>query len=241
MPEQTERKEKAAVSWLASPSHPYEDRYRLLSRDIPLVAKSGRGELFAVCDGISTAPLGMSAAQAVADSLLAFYRDPAGHPVTQEGLEQILSQSNQTIFNWGFRDGSDSPKGGCVATVAWLYEEQLTLFHAGDTVGMLLRPGDEATVLTSVHETDGFVSRYFGMGDALQLQIVHTPIEEGDVVLLMSDGVTKRFSPAEAASLVWEIFDGSGDLGRAAEELVNRSRLRGSTDDITVLLIEVEE
>ena len=61
----TERKGCAAVSWLKnakSTRKPYEDRYRLLTKDIPLVGKSGRGELFAVLDGIGGAPRGMAAA-----------------------------------------------------------------------------------------------------------------------------------------------------------------------------------
>ena len=241
MPEQTERRGSAAVSWLASPKHLYEDRYRLLSRDIPLVAKSGRGELFAVCDGISSAPLGRSAAQTVADALLAFYRDPTTYPATTEGLERILLQANQSIFDWGYIGGTNYTKGGCVGTVAWLQEDHLTLLHAGDTVGMLLRPGEEPRLLTALHETGGAIGRYFGMGESLQLQIDEVSVEEGDVVLLMSDGVTKAFSPAEAAVFVWEIFERCGDLGQAAEALVNRSMKRGSTDDITVLLTEVEE
>lgn len=240
MPEQTERRGSAAVSWLSSPSHLYEDRYRLLSRDIPLVAKSGRGELFAVCDGISSAPLGRSSAQTVVDALLAFYRDPTTYPATSDGLERILLQANQTIFDWGYIGTSNYTKGGCVGTVAWLQEERLTLFHAGDTVGMLLRPGEEPMVLTALHVIGDAVGRYFGMGESFQLQIDQVSVEEGDVVLLMSDGVTKSFSLAEAAALVWESFARYGELGQAAEELVNRSMKRGSTDDITVMLVEVE-
>jgi len=64
----TERKVSSSVSWLKNSKDsrkPYEDRYRLLTRDIPLVGKSGRGELLAVMDGIGGASMGMAAAQAV--------------------------------------------------------------------------------------------------------------------------------------------------------------------------------
>lgn len=69
---QTETRGCAAVSWLKSPKHPYEDRYRLLTSDIVLVSRAHRGELFGVFDGIGSAPMGMAVAQAMADSQAAF-------------------------------------------------------------------------------------------------------------------------------------------------------------------------
>ena len=64
----------AAVGWAQGRSHhTYEDRFRLLTSYIPLVATSGRGDLVAVFDGVGSAPQGMQAAQALADALLGFY------------------------------------------------------------------------------------------------------------------------------------------------------------------------
>lgn len=241
MPDQTERKGNAAVSWLTSPKHPYEDRYRLLTREVPLVRRVARGEVVAVFDGIGSAPKGMSAAQEMADGLLAFYRESEKLSATSEALHLILQKSNQTICDWGCVYGTTRPLGGCAGTVAWLIDGRLTIFHAGDTVGMLLRAGKNPLALTRLHEQDGAIFRYFGLGSALEIDIASVDVEDGDLVLLMSDGVTKMFSTTEAAALVNEVFAQTGDVARAAEALASQSRRHGSTDDITVLVMEVVE
>lgn len=120
-----------------------------------------------------------------------------------------------------------------------MLEERLTVFHAGDTVGMVLTPDGEVRTLTRLHESRDGISRYFGMGSALRIDVECTLVEDGDMVLLMSDGVTKAFSNEEAAALVWQISSKTEDLGRVTHELVFQSRTRGSLDDITVVMAEL--
>lgn len=238
----TEKKGSAAVSWMKnakSSSKPYEDRYRMLTEDIPLVGKSGRGELFAVLDGMGSAPKGMAAAQAVTDCLLDFYRKPDDIPADSNGLNQLLLQTNQAINDWGCMEGTDRPLGGAAGTVAWIHDQKLTLFHAGDTAGILIRQNHPPRLLTGLHEYNGGITRYFGLGRRLEIEIKTLALMEGDLILLVSDGVTKAFSTTEAANLVQEIFDKTGDAGSAVQELVTRSRNKKSVDDITAILIEV--
>lgn len=235
----TERKENAAVSWIKSPKHAYEDRYRLLTRDIPVVGQSCKGELFGVLDGIGSAPMGMAAAQAIADCLVDFFRKTDAYSANWQGLNKLLHKTNVDIFDWGFMEGSDRPLGGCAGTVAWLHDGHVSMFHAGDTVGMLIREGKEPRTLTRLHEIHGDIYRYFGLGPSMQIDVETCAVEEGDLILLMSDGVTKAYSTTEAANLVREIYDRTGDIAAATQELVTRSRSRKSSDDITALVIEV--
>ena len=237
---QTEQKGNAVVSWLSSPKHPYEDRYRLLPNEIPLVKAANRGELFAVLDGIGSAPKGMSAAQHMADSILDFFRSAKDIKPEWESVRDILYQANLEITSWGVMEGTTRPLGGCAGTGAWCYQDRLTIFHAGDTVGMLLRPGEKPRILTRLHEVNGGIFRYFGLGETLEIDVESLVVEEGDLILLMSDGVTKTFSTTEAADLVMDTFNDTGDIGIAAQELTRCSRTRGSSDDITVVLVEVE-
>jgi serine/threonine protein phosphatase PrpC len=236
-----ETKGSAAVAWLKGTKHKfYEDRYRLLSREIPLVALQGRGELFAVFDGIGSAPKGMSAAQEMCDRLLSFYRSPERYHFSHKGIEALLHEANCTIHDWGFMQGTDRPLGGCAGTVAWVHENRVCLFHAGDTAAILVRDGD-ARQLTSVHEANGGIFRYFGLGEKLKIDMESLSLAEGDLLLLVSDGITKAFHPVEAARLAHTVFSETGSIAAAAKELVGRSRSKGSSDDITVLLIEIPD
>ena len=137
-----EKRGPAAVSWLKGTNHNfYEDRFRLLPETIPLVSKSGRGSLYAVFDGIGGAPEGMRAAQHMADVLLRFYQECDSYMDSAKGVHQLLVMANQEINGWGGIPGTDRPLGGCAGTVAWIRGNTLHTFHAGDTVGFLIRSG----------------------------------------------------------------------------------------------------
>jgi serine/threonine protein phosphatase PrpC len=84
---------------------------------------------------------------------------------------------------------------------------------------------------------NGAIYRYFGLGEKLEIDIDKFTMGEFDRILILSDGVTKVFHPIEAADKVEE-YD---DIYRGARELARLSQTRGSTDDITVLLVEKQE
>jgi len=233
-----ERKGSAAVAWIKGSKHTfYEDRYRLLTKDIPLLSSQNRGEIFAVFDGIGSAPRGRQAAQQMADTLLKFYQSPKDYDASLEGIHKLLMEGNAAIYDWGFIPGTDVPIGGCAGTVIWLHQKTLHLFHAGDTSALLTK-NDKTSKLTHDHQMeDGAIYRYFGLGPNLQIDTDSISVEESDKILLLSDGVTKVFHPMEAADFIEEFQD----ICTAVKGLAQRSQARGSTDDITVMLIEIEE
>ena len=232
-----DRRGQAAVSFSTGKTHRYyEDRYRLLTKDIPVVREQGRGEVYAVFDGIGGAPKGRDAAQAMSDCLIQFYLDADRYPATSEGFLALLMHANTSVYSWGMLPSTDRPLGGCAGTVAWLWGDTLTVFHAGDTMAILIR-NSEPTQLTQIHEMGKVMFRYFGFGPLLQIDLTHHQVEESDRILLVSDGVTKVYHPAEAALVVEEY----NDISKGAAELARRSKARDSHDDITVMLIELEE
>lgn len=233
----SERKGPAAVAWLTGISHRfYEDRYRILSKDIPLVKNANRGEIFAVFDGIGGAPKGREAAQELSDWLIRFYKEPDNYPASQDGLHQLLMNANMAVYNWGPMAGTDRPLGGCAGTVVWINDHDLFLFHAGDTVAMLIRDG-QGTQLTQTHGAGNILYLYYRLGPNLRIDMEHLALEDFDRILLLSDGITKVYDPLQAV----EIVEQYKDISRGAVDLAQRSRSRGSPDDITVMLIEVEE
>jgi serine/threonine protein phosphatase PrpC len=237
----SEQKGQAGVAWLKGSKHRfYEDRYRILTREAPLVQRQRRGEIFAVFDGISSEKGGMSAAQLMSDRLLSFYKEPDRYIPSVESIQQILFEANNAIYAWGSHPGPSQDKGGCAGTVVWIHGNSLFSFHAGDTVALLLRD-EKAEQLTDLHELDNALYRFFGLGPDLELDIKEIELKEFDRVLLLTDGVTKVIHPREAGGLVYVMLEEHGDSARAARRLVETARSRGATDDITALLIEVDE
>jgi len=237
----SEQKGQAAVAWLKGSKHRfYEDRYRILTREAPLVYRHRRGEIFAIFDGISSEKGGMSAAQAMSDRLLSFYKEPDQYSPSAESLQQILLEANNAIYAWGSLSAPSQDKGGCAGTVVWIHGNRLFSLHAGDTVALLLRD-EKGEQFTDLHELDNALYRFFGLGPELELDIKRMELKELDRILMLTDGVTKVIHPREAGSLVTAMLEEHSDPARAARRLVETARSRGSTDDITVLLIEVDE
>ena len=234
----TEKRDGVAVSWSRGTKHRfYEDRYRILSRDVPLVARAKRGEIFAVFDGIGSAPRGMSAAQEMADCLPGFFREPCPWSASVEGLVDLLMTTNNTICDWGFMPGTDRPLGGCAGSIVWLVNDQMHFFHAGDTTLMLIHDG-RGKEITHPHQTpDGAIFRYFGLGPVLKLDTGSIPIEESDRILLISDGITKVMDLVEIAACV----EAHSAIDRAVDALTRQALARRATDDLTALLVQVED
>ena len=149
---------------------------------------------------------------------------------------EILFAENILINKWGFMKGTQKALGACAGTIAWLYDGNLTLFHAEDTMALLVKE-DMERKLTDDHSEGHGIYRYFGLGEPLIIDSVQFTIEEGDVLVLVSDGVTKVLSDHQIAECVREHYIYSSE--RAAQELCRLSKLRGSWDDITAVVIEI--
>jgi len=233
-----DRSGPAVVAYLKGTQHMfYEDRFRLLTRDAPLVRKSGRGEIFAVFDGIGKARKGREAAQEMADILVEFYTKPENYDLSLDGVLKLLDHGNKIIHKWGVEENTGQPVGGCAGTIAWLKENMLHVFHAGDTAGALITDTGRV-LLTREHQLkNGTIYRYFGQGPELEIETMVIKTEEYDRILLVSDGVTKAVMFEEAIDMVRDYED----ISHAAKTLVLQARAFGSEDDITAIIIEIEE
>ncbi len=228
---------EAVAHSLKGPNHRYnEDRYRILNHNVPLVEDSEKGHLFGVMDGVGGAPMGMKAAQCVADSLLQFYREDA-YSATYESLLQLLHQTNQLIHGWGMMPDRERPLGAAAATIMWFSPDyELYVLHAGDTRGYHCT-GAGLRCVTRDHQEGKVLQRYLGLGESLRFDLHKAVPEESDRFVLVSDGVTKVLTTAEMGS----ILDEFETPKRVAVELVERARRKGSKDDATALVIELEE
>jgi serine/threonine protein phosphatase PrpC len=122
----------------------------------------------------------------------------------------------------------------------------------GDSRGYLFRRG-ELRAVTSDHsllnelikmgrltgdDIDNFqhknvITRALGMADLSGIDVVPVDLEEGDVSLLCSDGLTGMVSDARIAELLAQ----GKDLEAAAKTLVDEANANGGVDNVTVALV----
>ncbi len=233
-----EERGNAAVIWQQGPRHKfYEDRYRLLCRPISLVELAERGEIFAVCDGVGSAPRGRDAAQEVCDVLVKFYKNAAELSPTAETLISLLDQANSLIHAWGFIEGTDRSQGACAATIVWITDNLMAnVFHVGDTAALLIRNGTAQALTSTHHNAAGHLVNYFGRS-SLQIEIKSVQLDIGDRLLLLSDGISKSLYNQRIAAIVESHSRRSASL----EALLSAARTAGSGDDITAVLVDLEE
>lgn len=234
----------SGVKWFTGKNHgargkPYEDRTVMLTNRAPLVARSGRGHLFAVMDGVGDAPRGMNAAQCLADRLVEFYRKPDAHAPTVQGLRKLIAECNAEVHGWGMIEGTCRPLGAAAFTIAWFSPaEMVHIFHAGDTVGMRF-DGTEIVRLTPPDVGGRGIVNYLGCGK--DLAIHHIPVKLGvrESIVLVSDGIIPKAMRTHDVRDV--MLDAEAiDPEASAQLLAERARARGSRDDITAMVIELE-
>jgi serine/threonine protein phosphatase PrpC len=240
---------------LGKAGRPNEDRYRMLGGGILPKPKinvkvknqtsepppdeytgfkdSGRGEIYAVMDGVGSASMGMQAAQLIAGKLMDFYTTDI--PATISGLESLLKQINQSIVEWGTTDDQRSV-GASTLTLAWLMNQQLSIFHVGDSTGFLMNSSGFMK-MTQPHERNGYgLYRYMGQHDDFFLDIKSYPLQSDDTICLVTDGITKGLRNHEIQKI---LEDYACEPHLAARKLVEMAKQRKVQDDITALVIEV--
>jgi protein phosphatase len=227
----------AGVATIPGLNHPFnEDRYRLLGGDVPVVRAAGRGHLYAVMDGVGSARKGMKSAQLLADALTRFYIEPAIE-ASVEGLCAIIASANREAHGWGVDPATGMQLAGAAFTVAWFEPAgNVHLFHCGDTAAFRFA-GSEVERLTGEHARRGVLAHFLGQGTTFYMDVLSVPIAEGDLLCLVSDGVTKALSTGELGRLL----EGNAPMATMARGICATARALGSADDITCAVVELEE
>jgi len=229
---------RAAVGEVRGSTHDfYEDRYRMLTMEAPLVQKADRGEVFAVIDGVGGAPKGMRAAETVADALIEFFEKSERWKVCPTEFETLLRETSRKIREWGLIEGTDRSLGAAVGTIAWRIDGDVLLFHAGDTEARILSAGTVRSVLPA-EETGGAVIQYFGRGKDFALAKAEIAFGEADQLLLYTDGLRKCLQLGTIDAILKSGHSKEGIVLRLLEDAV---RTGNAIDDVTAMVIDLKE
>jgi protein phosphatase len=114
--------------------------------------------------------------------------------------------------------------------------EQLTSDHSW--VNEQLQSGVISSDQARSHPLRNVVTRALGGKPDLQVDMQLHKLLPGDVLLLCSDGLTTMVPDEEIARV---LRDSGDDVPKASQELVAAANAHGGEDNITVLLIRVQE
>jgi len=217
--------------------------------------QSSAGTILAVSDGMGGALAGevasRMAVEGVRDHMLFF---KSNHTFSSfpfhERLRLAVEQANSHINNESMGN-ADYAGMGATFTAAGVHDNVLTLAQIGDSRCYLIRDGRIALVThdqslvwqlveaghiteeeAETHQYKNVILQALGAQPRVNVVVDRIPLNDGDTILLCSDGLSGRVRSEEMLDLV----TGSDSLRMGCERLIQLANDRGGEDNITVVL-----
>lgn len=211
-----------------------------------------RSPLFAVADGMGGAQAGEVASRMAVDALSEGLG--TGNGTVAERLTDQVATANSRIFERS-RTDQGAAGMGTTLTAAYVDTDELVVVHVGDSrlyrwraatlerltddhslVEELVRQGRLTPEEAAEHPQRSIITRALGPESEVAIDSAVMAVENDDLFLLCSDGLTTMVNDDQIADLL-----GSAEaLSERADALVDAANAAGGRDNITVLLFRVE-
>ena len=207
--------------------------------------------LFVIADGMGGHAAG-DVASATAVEVIQSKREEIS-PADPQTLSNVIREANRAIWS---RSSDDTNLRGMGTTctmiliadteaqVAHVGDSRAYLFHNGELrqitddhtlVGRLVREGKLRPEEAARHPQRSMVTRALGVDEDVEVDVFSLSLQEGDRLLICSDGLSGMVSEDEMT----EILSNESDPQRAADVLVDKANEAGGEDNITVIVIDV--
>jgi protein phosphatase len=226
-------------------------------------------DLFVVADGMGGHRAGDVASRIATETISEFFRTTANEDITwpfhfdtnlseEENLLLTgIRVANRQIFERSTRSRECHGMGTTVVGAMFSPKKRrMYIGHVGDSRCYRVRAGD-IRLLTRDHSlindyllampdlTDeqkselpkNVITRALGMQDHVVVDLQHDDPLLGDVYILCSDGLSGMVSDDEMR----QIIGGTSDIREACRRLIQRANDRGGEDNITAILIKIED
>jgi protein phosphatase len=205
--------------------------------------------LVLVADGMGGHPGGAIAARVAADVIPAVF---TGRSVDE--LEAAVRAANWSIRDRAVGRSGLAGMGTTICAAGLLDNGSLALVNVGDSrgylwhqgvltrltddhsvTGELIRCGELSEAAAPQHPMYGVLTRALGVGADVEIDHRAVAVEDGDRILLCSDGLFNELSAAEIANA----FAGGGDGATIVDDLIDRAVARGGRDNVAIVVAEL--
>jgi serine/threonine protein phosphatase PrpC/predicted Ser/Thr protein kinase len=207
-----------------------------------------KGIAVVLADGISSSEVSRIASESAVKSFLTDYYCTSEAWSVRTSAQRVITAVNawlhaQTRRSQYLYDHYDADKGYVCTLSAVVFKSKAAhILHVGDSriyrlVGHALEQltEDHRVVVSS---QQSYLGRALGVGPQIEIDYRMLPIEKGDVFVLATDGVYEHVG----ARFIADAIKGSGaDLDGAAKVVVEEAYRRGSSDNLTVQIVRVDE
>ena len=205
--------------------------------------------LFCVCDGMGGHAAG-EVASSIAVETIAKMAPKAADPAL---LGAAIEAANAAIIEAAI-NGLGKPGMGCTATAAYIQDTTLAIAHVGDSRAYLLHEGTlirvtrdhsyveelvDAGEITAdearVHPNRSVITRALGSDPLMYADHFQLNIEEGDRLILCSDGLSSMIPDGEIENIATQ----SSTAQICTDNLVDAALAAGGSDNVTVVVVDV--
>jgi serine/threonine protein phosphatase PrpC len=220
-----------------------QDFHGVLIPKEPLL--SLKGIAIVLADGISSSNVSQIAAESAVKSFLTDYYCTSESWSIKTSAQRVIAATNSWLHSQTRRSqySYDKDKGYvCTLSAMIIKSAAAHIFHVGDS--RIYRVADHALEqLTDDHRViisseQNYLSRALGINPQIEIDYRMLKVEKGDVFLLATDGVYEHVGARFVAET---IHDSVADLDGAARTIVAEAYRRGSTDNLTIQIVRVDE
>jgi PPM family protein phosphatase len=217
--------------------------------------KAGLDTLIVVCDGMGGHAAGQHASSIAVKTVTKVLAEDGGEGPEVDRLKKACREANTAVFE-AARDNPEWAGMGSTMVIAAIRSGDLALLNVGDSPAYLFRNGfaklisqDHSWPAEQVrlglikpaeaenHPLKHRLTRAVGVWEQIQPFTDKMKLEEGDAIVLCSDGVeTAGVSVEEMGRLLLR----DGNLDRGAERVIERCRELGAPDNVTLAVARVE-
>lgn len=205
--------------------------------------------LFCVCDGMGGHAAG-EVASSIAVETIAKTAPSAADPAR---LAAAVEAANAAVIEAAM-NGLGKPGMGCTATCAYIENDTVAIAHVGDSRAYLLHEGTlirvtrdhsyveelvDAGEITAdearVHPNRSVITRALGSDPAMYADHFQLNIEEGDRLILCSDGLSSMVPDSEIENIATQ----SSTAQICVDNLVDAALAAGGHDNVTVIVVDL--
>ncbi|MCM1285581.1 MAG: Stp1/IreP family PP2C-type Ser/Thr phosphatase [Acetobacter sp.] len=208
-----------------------------------------------VCDGMGGAAGGNIASalavKVISDKINASYRDNMRDSSIQNMLDSALAAANIEVYD--FAEANAELKGmGTTVVCAIVRNNQAFIAHAGDSRAYIIKSDNTSKQVTVdhsyvqdllasgritseealIHPKKNIITRAVGVDKSIKVDFDQIDLDEGDTVLLCTDGLSNYVSDDEMLEIMSD-----GKHYAFADRFVTRANDNGGGDNITVVII----
>ena len=209
-----------------------------------------------VCDGMGGTNGGHAASSIAVDTLLhelqAVLKPAMGWPQINEAVLHAIDQANLAIRARAQEDESLSHMGTTLVC-AVCRDTEAEVFNVGDSRGYLLNEtgirqitrdhsvvenmverGDITPAQARRHPRRNLITRALGPDERVEADSFRVPWQQGDFLLLCTDGLVNTVTDQE---MLFEVMHES-DLDGCLDRLMALAKAQGAPDNVTVVLLQ---